>query len=178
MANICNFNMMVRGNREDIKSFYNALVQEGDIYMGRGAEAEIEYDGDTALIDGWCKWSIRASLISDAISMRITPERWAWGNDTDASQLEFITLIEACREWNLDMEVFSEEPGCEFQEHYKCLKGDLVCHECVDYYEYSIYEYQTKEEAEAELGIEITDKEWEEEDYIHRGGFENWNFTI
>ena len=178
MANICNFSMCVKGNREDIESFYNALVQEGNVYMGRGAEAEIRYEDSTAFIDGWCKWSVHSALVHNAISMRTNPEIWAWGEDTDASQLEFLTLFEACREWNLDMEVYSEEPGCEFQEHYICLKGDVVCDECVEYHEYDIYEYETKEEAEEELGIKITDDEWDNEDYIYRGGFKNWNFEI
>ena len=178
MANICNFTMYVKGNNEDIESFYNALVQEGDVYMGRGAEAEIRYEDNAAFIDGWCKWSVQSALVHNAISMRTNPEMWAWGNDVDSTQLEFVTLFEACREWNLDMEVYSEEPGCEFQEHYICLKGDVVCDECVEYHEYDIYDYEIKEEAEEELGIEITDDEWDKEDYIYRGGFENWDFEI
>ena len=37
----------------------------------------------------------------------------------------------------------------------------------------------TKEEAEAELGIEITDKEWNSgEAFIGRGGFGAWDFEI
>ena len=178
MANICDFSMYVKGNKEDIKRFYNALVQEDNLYMGRGAEAEIQYDEDTAFINGWCKWSVHSALVDNAISMRTNPEMWAWGKDTDVSQLEFITLFEACREWNLDMEVYSEEPGCAFQEHYICLKGDVVCDECVEYNEYCICDYATKEEAEEELGIEITNEEWGREDYICRGGFEDWNFEI
>ena len=169
--------MCVKGNRDDIERFYNALIQEGNVYMGRGAEAEIQYDGDAAYIDGWCKWSVMSALIDNAISMRTKPEMWYWGEDVDVAQLELITLFEACRKWNLDMEVYSEEPGCEFQEHYICLKGDVVCDECVEYLEYYIGEYETKEEAEAELHIKITDDEWVEE-FVYRGGFDNWDFEI
>lgn len=181
MANICSFSMCVNGNHNDIESFYNAMLQKGNIYMGRGADAEIQYEDeeDRAFIDGWCKWSIQSALIDNAISMRKEPNRWYWGEDTDASKLEFITLFEACKKWNLDMEVYSEECGCAFQEHYVIVDGDVICDDCIDYYEYCIDDYKTKEDAEEELGIEITDEEWNSgECFISRGGFENWDFEI
>lgn len=179
MANICGFSMCVKGNHQDIESFYNAMSQNGNIYMGRGAEAEIQYEDEEsrAFIDGWCKWSICSALISNAISMRTEPETWHFG-DVDVSQLEFITLMEACERWNLIVEVYSEECGCEFQEHYVVDHGKVVCNECVDYYEYCLDDYETKEEAEEELGIKITDEEWRDGGFISRGGFEEWDFEI
>lgn len=181
MANICNFNMCVKGAHENIESFYNALTQEGTIYMGRGAEAEIDYEDEEgkAFIEGYCKWSIQSALIDNAISMRTEPDKWWFGNEFDAAQHEFITLWEACEKWNLDMEVYSEECGCCFQEHYLSVNGEIICEECVDYYEYCIGDYDTKEEAEKEFKIEITDAEWNSgEEFISRGGFENWDFEI
>lgn len=180
MANICNFSMMVKGKHEDIEKFYKAMSQDGNIYMGRGAEAEINYDGDgadRAQIDGWCKWSIQSALIDNAISMRREPERWAF-HGVDVNELEFITLLEATKKWNLVIEAYSEEPGCCFQEHYIFDNGYVLCDECVDYYEYWVDEYDTKEEAEEELEMEFTDEEWESGDTICRGGFENWDFEI
>ena len=35
MANLCSFSMRVRGNNEDIQSFYDALTQKHKVYMGR-----------------------------------------------------------------------------------------------------------------------------------------------
>ena len=47
--------------------------------MGRGAEAEINYnDEETAQIDGWCKWSVQSAMIDNAISMRTEPNLWAF----------------------------------------------------------------------------------------------------
>ena len=179
MANICGFSMLVRGNIDDIKRFCDAMSQNGNIYMGRGADVEINLDGydNCAYIDGWCKWSVQSAMVSNAIDMRNNPTRWAWSDGTDPTKLEFITLFEACQKWNLDMEVYSEEAGCCFQEHYIVVNGDLICDECVDYYEYNLDDYDTKEEAERELKIEITDDEWRVGGYISRGGFE-WNFEI
>ena len=180
MANICGFSMLIRGNHNDIESFYNAMSQKGNIYMGRGADATLEFEDDNvARIEGWCKWSIQSALIDNAISMRTNPTMWYWGEGVNANKLQFITLFEACSKWNLDMEVYSEECGCCFQEHYVCINGDVICDECVEYNEYCIDEFQTKEDAEAELGIKISDEEWNSgESFISRGGFENWDFEI
>jgi hypothetical protein len=172
--------MLVKGDAENIKSFYNAMTQNGSIYMGRGADAELELDEEDGVgqIDGWCKWSVRSAMEDNAISMRSHPNTWAFSN-ADPAKLEFITLFEACRKWNLDMEVYSEEPGCCFQEHYVVVNGDLIWEECVEWNEYCIDDYDSKEEAEAELGIEISDEEWNSgECFISRGGFESWDFEI
>ena len=180
MANVCSFSMCVVGAHSDIEKFYNAMSQKGNVYMGRGASADIVYEDDEsrAFIDGWCKWSIHSSLEECAISMRMEPEVWHWG-DVDAQNLQFVTMMEACEKWNLDVEVYSEEPGCCFQEHYVCRKGKMVCSEIVSYEEYCIDDYETKEEAEKELCIVITDDEWDSGDtYISRGGFGEWHFEI
>lgn len=180
MANICDFSMCVKGAHDDIEKFYNAMSQNGNIYMGRGADAEIQYEDEdnVAFIDGWCKWSIQSAMIDNAISMRTEPDMWYFGDNVDKSKLEFITLIEACKKWNIIMEVYSEETGCCFQEHFIIRNGDVEVDECVDYYEYYLGDYNTKEEAEEELEITITDDEWNNEDYVQRGGFGDWDFEI
>ena len=162
MANMCDFSMKVIGNsKESIETFYNMLSQKGTVYMGRGAEAVMQdieaVDGRyTTKIEGWCKWSIRASLVLDAISMRNHPEMWTFGNTVKKDTLKFLTLYEACEELALDMEVFSEEPGMEFQEHVLFRHGVIEIDACVNYTE----EYDE-----------------ENDEYISTGGFE-WNFEI
>lgn len=176
MANICSFEMRLRGKRTDIESFYNALTQQGDIWMGRGACGDLEFeDNDYACIVGYCKWSIVSALIDCAISMKKDPNGWYFG---DHKPSEFITLWEACRKWNLDMEVYSEEGGMGFQEHFICSKGNILCEDCVEWADYYLDDYETKEEAEEELGVEFTDEEWDNRyDQVTRGGFK-WNFEI
>ena len=179
MANICSFLMKVRGNKEDIIQFHKALTQEGKIWMGRGADADLTFEEDgSAFMSGWCKWSVVSALIDNAISMRIEPERWY--HEPGEEEHEYITLYEACERWNLVMEVYSEEGGCQFQEHFICDKGDVICEDCVHWEEYDIGDYESKEEAEENLDVEFTDEEWENhDDYrITRGGFENWDFEI
>lgn len=89
------------------------------------------------------------------------------------------TLDKESKRLNLMIEVYSEECGEAFQEHYLFDNGDTIIDECVDYNEYYIGDYNSKAEAEDELDIEITDEEWNcGEEYIKRGGFGDWNFEI
>lgn len=185
MANMCNFEMRVKGRRVDIETFFKAMSQVGHYIMGRGADADINYDDNdpdtSASIYGWCKWSVYSAMVDNAIDMRENPDNWCWGDDEERDpNPEYITLWEACKKWNLDMEVYSCEPGCEFQEHYMVVDGDIVCDECEEYHEYWIADYETLEEAEEELDIEITDEEWEAREFndVIRGGFEEWSFDI
>lgn len=78
------------------------------------------------------------------------------------------TLEIESRNLDLNVEVFSAEPGCCFAEHILYKKGELLVDECLDYQEYCLDEFETKEEAEEEYGISITDDEWEKKDYISR----------
>ena len=162
MANICSFSMKIIGARENIEKFIDMMKQKGTVWMGRGASVdftdieELENGKYGCQIDGDTKWSVQSSMISNAISMRTEPEKWCFDKGTDKSKLTFITLYEACEQLQLDMEVYSEEPGCGFQEHYVFVDGQLVTEETADYTE----EYN-----------EETD-EWESS-----GGFV-WDFEI
>ena len=178
MANLCSLLMKVRGNKEDIIQFHKALNQEGKIWMGRGAETDLTLEEDgAAFMSGTCKWSVISALVDNAISMRTEPERWY--HPPGEEEHEYITLFEACKKWNLIMEVYSEECGCEFQEHYICDKGDVICEECVEWHEYDLYDYETKEEAEADYDTKFTDEEWANKDErVTRGGFDSWDFEI
>lgn len=185
MANICSYSMIVKGEMENIKKFVNAMEQKGDIWMGRGAEADVdwEWDENTVVINGWVKWSIYASLCSDAVSMekqRVTGEgMWYW-NDGIQNVKEFLTLWQACQRFNVNMEVYSEEPGCEFQEHYKYENGNIT-EESVEYKEIYFEDYEdegySREGIENLLGIEITDDEWDD-GYKEIGGFKDWDFEL
>lgn len=182
MANMCYFCMHVKGDPENIKEFYESMSHKSNVYMGRGAWARISYDYDkcTATIDGECKWSVKLALIDNAVSMRKEPELWSFGDVENRDNLEFITLYEACKKWGLDMEVYSEENGCKFQEHFQYMDGRVVCEECVDRFECYVEDYDSKEAAEEDCGVKFTDEEWlsAEDGYIHRGGFESWDFEI
>lgn len=160
MANLCSFQMEIRGSIEGILKFFNALTQEGDVWMGRGADATLYLDekNESASIDGCCKWSIQSALIDDAMSMdhqkKTGKGYWSW--DKESQKRDYITLFEACKKYHVNMEVYSEECGCEFQEHYKYENG-YELEDCVDYSE----EYDE-----------------ETDEYISTGGYESWDFDL
>ena len=71
MANICIFEMLLKGKESNMKKFYEALAQKKDIWIGRGAGIYISsQDSDSIFIEGSCKWSIQSALIDNALSMR------------------------------------------------------------------------------------------------------------
>jgi hypothetical protein len=157
MANICCFRMSVKWDKSNISKFTSALTQDGEVWMGRGAEADIDFLSDSeAEIEGCCKWSIQSALIDDSFSMRRQKETGEgyWG-DLDTSK-GFISLFEACEEYHVNMEVYSEESGCGFSEHYSYNDGEIL-DECVNF----------SEECDEDTG------EW-----TTSGGFPEWAFDV
>ena len=173
MANLCNFIMKIKGNRENIEMFLDALLHKGDIYIGSGAHLEgLEYDDedDSAVIWAYCKRSIINALRNDAIYVRnaeINPHR----------KERRVTLEEACKIFDVMAETYSEEPFEGFAEHYLITPQEGVeISEEREYREYPIGEYKrnnmTKEDAERELGITISKEDWEgPDDFLIVGGF-------
>ena len=132
MANFCDFELKLKGTAEDIQAFYDALSQAGKTWMGRGADAYLcfgdkdpERDQYIATIGGACKWSVKDALINDAISMKKQkdggPHTWADIDDVD----EFLTVWDACKKYNLEMEGYSrEDEGGMFEEYIAYLDGE------------------------------------------------------
>ena len=184
MANMCYFEFVVVGDsKENIQAFLNAMQQEGTLYMGRGAAIfsrnEIqEEDGKFRFESaGECKWSLEAALILNAENTREEPEHWFFGDNIDSSTLEFITLPEASERFQVDVEMYSEELGCEFQEHKWLERGKYLVDDCVQYRECYLDEYDTKEEAEEDYGRTFSEEEWKE-GQAYDGGFGEWKFHI
>jgi hypothetical protein len=185
MPNYCNYSMCVVGAKENVEEFirvinadydYGTMEFSCDRHMFRVFEAtcdEIEERGDgkfQTVINGYCAWSVSSCMLEGGY-YRDCKERYG-------ENFRGTTLRIESQRLNLDIEVYSEESGMCFQEHYIFNNGNLVCDECRDWCEYWLDDYETKEEAEAELGITITDNEWEEGECFSRGGFKTWDFEI
>ena len=190
MPNYCYYQMKVVGKKENVEEFikvmqadydYSEMKFSFDRHMGgRVFEAyvdefkEIEKGNYAALISGDCAWSVVCCMFDGALT---------YHNDLKTRHPEnckSTTIPIESENLDLDIEIFSEESGMCFQEHYLVRKGVIEIDDCVDYNEYYVEEYATKEEAEEELEIEITDEEWEyaqKECSFSRGGLE-WDFEI
>ena len=187
MSNICNFKMKIVGSFENMQKFYEALIQKNDIWMGRGAgDTNIEYDenNQSAIIDGWVPWSIEEALVDSANDMKIEKEvqQLIYTRTHQKRKVcnSCLTLWDACKLYDIVMEVYSSEEGQEFQEHILCDKGNVKINDTTDWYEYEYEQfanYETKEEMEEELEITLSEEEWQEK-YATGGGFKDWNFQI
>lgn len=171
MANICRFNMVVKGEKDKVEIFKNMIRGAGTVHMGSCAEIDNEQmeklDNNIfrCFLDGQTEWSVLSSLISDAITMREEPETWNFC-DTDKPKF-FITLFEACEQLELDMECYSDESDIGFQEHFLFVNGELLENECIDY---DVDDYD-----------DYDDDDYDDDDYdedIFTGGFGEWKFQI
>lgn len=158
MANVCEFEMVVRGDMANIEKFLGALSQKGNVWMGRGAKIVNRVNGERMVnLDGECKWSIQSSLIDNAESMRRQAEtgKGHWADLPENT--EFLTLFEACEKYGVNMEVYSSEPGMAFQEHLMYENGNILNDDVL--YE-EVYDPDTDE---------IVDTV---------GGYSSWDFSV
>ncbi|MBR0420293.1 MAG: hypothetical protein IJI66_14120 [Erysipelotrichaceae bacterium] len=157
--------------RYDSKDGTKHLYTNAEKHLYRVFEAYLneEYENDDGKylmwITGYCAWSIYCCMFEGPFSYYTDCKR-----DDEFAELrnEHATSVPTLsKELGLEIEIFSSEPGCCFAEHYLVKDGDIVANEEYEYNEYCLYDYETKEEAQKDLGIEISDNEWGE-DYFYR----------
>ena len=132
MANLCEFDMRIVGTRENVGELISLLKYEGKGKVkgfGRTYEVyvvnEWEENGlSYADIAGDCAWSVLTSLIETA---------------SDEN------LITETKRLNLALEVYSNEPGFAFSEHFIIARGRKICDECADYTEIKVSELSEEE---------------------------------
>lgn len=173
MANNCYYVMKVVGRGVDINTFYKRLKgKDGDNYIGRVFSAEI-YESENEIektlnttdvtyvcFSGDCAWSVSSSMISG---------------------YEYSNLVDVTEELGLVVEIYSEEYGCCFQEHYLIGNGAILVGDCVDAYLYNGEDYEGNEK-ELEDKLKYAEKKGlpikEEDGWITVGGFEDWSYII
>lgn len=180
MANICEFYMKVKGQKESVETFYKIISRSSNIYknrvLGRVYEVykEDEYfmgqngAGDYAMIlSGECAWSVCTSILY---------------KKGDKSGLDFES-----KALGLVIEVFSREPGMGFEEHYIIDNGDIILEECEDMIEIFLEYYCAEKncglgQAIQQINVVYQDQRirYEEGDYyVYIGGVDNYGvFTI
>ena len=153
MPNICIGTVKVRGYKDNVDEFtriiqsnYNYDKPDLDFhkphfwrvfeaylssYETYGLLAVAEYDIS-------CAWSVAACML---------PGKFSYYDDTKDGINGIKTygthLLEIGKKLNLDVEIFSSEPGVGFQEHYRIQSGIMCEDECTEYHELYIGEYET-----------------------------------
>ena len=172
MPNLCCYSMKIKGNKENVYEFHKRMRDyDAPNHLWRMFEADVYDEKDnedgTIKIDvaGSCAWSIetccRASGYSDGVDL----------------------LEVNSRDLNLEIEIWSDESGMCFQEHYFYKNGECLIDDCVEWneYYYDEYEYDSFEEFKRENDIpdDITEDDLEDGCYYHDGGFDNYcEFSI
>lgn len=202
MANICNFEMRAKGTAENLKAFFDALQQEGNVWIGRGAELyeepEIQKteEEQTVTVFGLCKWSLWAALLYDAQSMKLQKEagQGTWtGSDEFYRTHDFLTVMEATEKWALTVEAVSEECGCCFSEHYIWSHGKTLLDLSADFEEFfsdddEISDYLDGSESDEDRAKKVLqlakdhgfrpDQVYDDGDIIRLGGITTTPFAI
>ena len=172
MPNWCAFEMKVIGNTDAINELVSILTyQHPSCQFYRVASASVyEAEEDYACICGDAAWSVRSSMMNHS-------------GKYDCSKKEFMLISTVSERLQLEIEIFSDEPGVGFQEHYLFRNGEIIINDCVDtmsvYFDEDAYEGTTREERfasflreEPELGVSLDD--FDENGYYQSGGIENW----
>ncbi len=124
MANNCFYHMRVMGSKEGIGEFlkvmtdYNHTPHFWRVFSAEVSELEPNDDGTfTADINGDCAWSVHSCMRD--------------GHGTYAKDRPQIStsLKRESKRLRLEIEVFAEEPGIGFQEHYRYKNGKELANE-------------------------------------------------
>lgn len=155
MANVCNYSMTIKGELQDIKEFRKIMedkhpdklcfirVLEDSIYDEKHLKTK-----DNKYIDtfyGECDWSVYTCMLDGENTYYNR-----YKDNKDANYKITNVLLESKR-LNLEIEIYAEEYGCNFEEYFYIKNGELI-----------------------EYAEEDVDREWDENigDYIVTGGLE------
>lgn len=167
MPNFCTYMMRIKGKKEDVYEFHDRMRNyDKHNHLWRIFEADIfnkkRYKNGVVAIDvhGDCAWSIETCCRSSGYS-----------NGVDLLEVN-------SKELNLKIEIWSEECGCEFQEHYLYKKGKCLIDECVEwreiYYDENDYVSFEHFKESYDIPIDVTEDDLDDGCYYHSGGFDNY----
>ena len=189
MPNYCHYTMRVRGSYEAIDEMERRLTDyDHTPHFWRVFEADRvdepsrQGDGSADMVaefDGTCAWSVNACMCDG-------PLTYAGDFSKNPETAPCCTsLAKTAEELGIDIEVFSEEPGMGFAEHYRYLRGEAPIEEETEYREifWDRYEHATFAEFDEACGVSelgLTEEDFHDEDgeeYAIIGGYErNWAF--
>ena len=139
MPNYCNYEMKIKGSKKAIQRVVACL--EADYNYDRGKPEhrhffrvfDVFYDDPVKVdknvyelfVHGDCAWSVHSAMVS-----KTGESYYAYLKNNFPHDFMGTTLLEESK--NCEIEVFSEEPGCEFSEHYIFKNEKMICDDCVD----------------------------------------------
>lgn len=121
----------------------------------------------TVTIDGECAWSVASCMFEGGYQARFNSN----------GQRNGTTLEKETKRLGLAVEIYSEELGCTFMEHYIIASGNFIADECVDWKQYFMEDFECVDDFNKTTGENWTQQQFEEydEDFFETGGIE-WDF--
>lgn len=160
MPNYCNYEMRLVGEKENLIKAYNIIKAdydykedgtvecdadkhlfrifeceyEGYHYGVNSAEEAIEKysDGNALILSGNCAWSVYSCMFEGESTYY---SQWTEERKAKYECFKGTTIDRISKEFELDIEIFSEEGGCGFMEHYLINNGEIIIDDCIDYHE-------------------------------------------
>lgn len=206
MPNYCSYSMKATGSPEELREFIEVIQRdnyESGRHFFRVFEASIA-DEETVSegyveISGECAWSVYSCMMEgpstyaeDAFKKYeeakkeiekhkgkkdlVSRNNYLYDMKKLEGEMLESSLLRESRLLNLTIEVFSEELGMEFQEHYVIENGVLLLEKEANCREYETTEFNTVEEFSQTHELNISKEQFESDDYIVVGGFGDWEF--
>lgn len=136
MPNLCEYEMKIKGSKDAVQRVIDCLKADYDYEKGKPAhkhffrvfdcygEENITDNKDgtfTAWVCGDCAWAVNCCMISGYYEecKKLHPKIFMGTTLEEQSQ-------------DCEIEVFSEEPGCLFSEHYIYKNGECLCDDCIE----------------------------------------------
>ena len=178
MPNYCNYSMEISGKPADVDEFVKIIQADYKykdgicnverhlwrVFSADAYDEKISNGIKTTCVSGDCAWSVSSCMTGE-------------GYQADYPDRNGTTLQEESKRLNLAIEVYSEEPGVGFMEHYLYIDGEEIYNECVDWNEYWPDDFDSVEEMNEECGTNFTLEEFESGDRLETGGFD-WDFGV
>lgn len=164
MANYCSIDGKITGRRDNVQELLDMLCWEKQFEEnGLGAMYDCNYDahdlilaGSNDIVEvyifGGCKWSLLCAL------------RREYRNPSPSLESETKRL-------NCIIELYSSEPGCQFQEHMLIDRGEVLIDDCVDWGCYITTNYDSLEELNDVCKTDFTEDMIDDNGNIIIGGF-------
>lgn len=143
MPNYCDYAMKIKGSKRVIERVVKCLTTDYDYSKRKPAEHkhffrvfeawfnnnkdEMKRNEDgtyTLQVNGYCAWSVHSCMCSGAHTYYEDCKKEHPNNFMGT------TLKEQSK--NCEIEVFSEEPGCMFSEHYLFKNGKCLIDDCIE----------------------------------------------
>lgn len=172
MANNAYYEMKVVGRQDNVEAFVRAMRWEGEYEQqgaGRVFSCEVYEQGESnngyyMLLLGDCAWSVESA-------MRVL---------NNPNNIERLSEKLECQ-----IEAYCEECGCEFQEHFLVVNGEVEIDECIDWCEINVEDVDECEDEFWQQDYVVASgitkdnaKEHAVDGYVSIGGYASWEFQI